>query len=49
MTDTQFSEKIILLNKEIVHLSTNAKSNEFLSEMIVLNILLLWSYKEVVL
>lgn len=48
MTDDRFDEKIILLNKEKVRPFVNAKSNEFLREIVVPNILSLWSCKEVI-
>ena len=48
MADDRFGEKIILLNKEKVRPSSNAKSDEFLRETVALNVLLLWSCKEAV-
>ncbi len=49
MADDRFGERIILLNKEKVCPSANAKSDEFLRETMALNVLSLWSCKEVVL
>lgn len=48
MADDRFGEKIILLNKEKVRPSSNAKSDEFLRETVALNVLSLWSCKEAV-
>ncbi len=48
MTNDRFGERIILLIKEKVRLSTNTKSDEFLWEIVALNVLPLWAYKEVV-
>ncbi len=39
MTDNRFGERIILLNKKKVHSFVNAKSDEFLWEIVALNIL----------
>ena len=41
MADDSFEKKIILLNKEKVRPLANAKSDEFLKEVITLNVLLL--------
>ncbi len=49
MADDRFDERIILLNKEKVRPSANAKSDEFLWETVTLNILSLWACKEAVL
>ncbi len=49
MADNRFSKRIILLNKEKVCSSTNAKSDRFFTEIVVFNVLLLWSCKEVIL
>ncbi|WP_375449162.1 hypothetical protein [uncultured Nostoc sp.] len=49
MSDNRFGEKTILLNKEKVRSSMNAKTDEFLKEMVVFNVLSLWLYKKVVL
>ncbi len=49
MADDRFGERIILLNKEKVFPSANAKFDEFLRKTVVLNILSLRLYKEVVL
>ena len=48
MSDDRFGEKIILLNKEKVRPSANAKTDEFLRETVALNVLSLWLYKEAV-
>ena len=48
MANDRFGERIILINKEKVCSSTNAKSDEFHRKIITLNILSLWSYKEIV-
>ena len=39
MADDRFGEKIILLNKEKIRLSANAKSDEFLREIVVMNVI----------
>lgn len=39
MADDCFREKIILLNKEMLRPLTNAKSDEFLREVVALNVL----------
>lgn len=49
MANKQFCEKIILLNKEKVCLSTNAKSHQILRKTVIFNILLFWVYKKVIL
>ncbi len=46
-TDNRFGETIIKLNKEKVRPSANAKSDVFLRETIVLNVMSLWKSKEV--
>lgn len=48
MADDRFGEKIILLNKDKVCPSVNAKSDEFLRETVALNVLSLWLYKKAV-
>ena len=48
MFDDRFGERIILLNKEKVCPSANAKTDEFLRETVALNILSLWLCKEAV-
>ncbi len=48
MADDRFGERIILLNKEKVRPSANAKSDEFLRETVALNVLSLWACKEAV-
>ena len=48
MADDRFGERIILLNKDKVRPSANAKSDEFLRETVALNVLSLWSCKEAV-
>ncbi len=48
MADNRFGERMILLNKEKVCPSANAKSDEFLGKTVALNVLSLWSYKEIV-
>lgn len=49
MSNNQFGEKIILLKKEKICPSINAKTDEFFKKMVAFNILSLWLYKEVVL
>lgn len=46
MTNDCFGEKIILLNKEKVRLSVNIKLDEFLREVVALNVLSLWKCRE---
>ena len=41
MADDRFGERIILLNKEKIRPLANAKSDEFLREVVALNVLLL--------
>ena len=48
MSDDWFSERIILLNKEKVCPSANAKTDQFLRETVALNVLSFWLYKEAV-
>ncbi len=48
MANDRFGERIMILNKEKVCSSANAKSNEFFRETVTLNILSLWSFKKVV-
>ena len=48
MSDDQFGERIILLNKEKVCPFTNAKTDEFFKETVVLNILSFWLCKKAV-
>lgn len=48
MADDRFGERIILLHKEKVRPSANAKSDEFFRETVALNVLSLWSCKEAV-
>lgn len=48
MADDRFGERIILLNKEKVRPSANAKSDEFLREVVALNVLSLWKCREAV-
>lgn len=48
MADDRFGERIILLNKEKVRPSANAKSDEFLREVVALNVMSLWKCREVV-
>ncbi len=48
MVNDRFGERIILLNKEKVRPSANAKSDEFLWETVALNVLSLWTCKEAV-
>lgn len=47
MADDRFGETIIMLNKEKVRPSANAKSDEFLRETVALNVMSLWKCKEV--
>lgn len=47
MADNRFGETIIMLNKEKVRPSANAKSDSFLREMVALNVMSLWKCKEV--
>lgn len=49
MANDWFSKKIILLNKEKVHFSANAKLDKFFRKIIALNILSLWSCKKAIL
>lgn len=49
MADDRFGERIILLNKEKVRPSANVKSDEFLREVVALNVLSLWKCREAVL
>lgn len=49
MADDRFGERIILLNKEKVRPLANAKLDEFLREVVALNVLLLWKCREAVL
>ena len=49
MPDDKFSETIIIFNKYKIKLSANLKFNIFLTEMMVLNILLLYRVKKVLL
>lgn len=49
LANDQFGEKIILLNKEKICLFANAKFDEFLEKIVVLNVLSLWLYKKVIL
>lgn len=48
MANDRFGERIILSNKEKVYPSANAKSDEFLRKIVALNVLSLWSCKEVI-
>lgn len=48
MADDQFNKKIILLNKEKIYLSANAISNEFLREIIAMNVISLWKCQEAI-
>ena len=48
MANNWFSEKIILLNKNKICLSVNAISNEFLREIVVINVMFLWKCQEAV-
>lgn len=48
MANNRFGEKVILLNKEKVCPSSNAKSDEFFRKTVAFNVLSLWSYKEAV-
>lgn len=48
MADDRFGERIVLLNKEKVRPSANAKSDELLREIVALNVLSLWKCKEAV-
>ena len=48
MADDRFGKKIILLNKEKIHLSANIISDKFLRETVVINIVSLWKCQEVV-
>lgn len=45
--DDRFGETIIKLNKEKIRPSANAKSDEFLREVVAPNVLTLWKSKEV--
>ncbi len=48
MTNDRFGKRIILLNKDKVCPSANAKSDEFLREIVALKVLSLWSCKEAI-
>lgn len=48
MVDDRFGKKIILLNKKKVCSSANTKSDKLFKEIITLNMLSLWEYKEAV-
>lgn len=47
MADDRFGKTIIMLNKEKVRPSANAKSDVFLWETVALNVMSLWKCKEV--
>ncbi len=48
MADDRFSERIILLNKEKVCPSANASTDEFLREIVLMNVISLWKCREAV-
>ncbi len=48
MADDRFGERIILLNKEKIRLSANATSDEFLREIVAMNVISLWKCREAV-
>lgn len=48
MADDRFCERIVLLDKEKVRPSANASSDEFLREVVAMNMISLWKYREAV-
>ena len=48
MANDQFGERIVLLNKEKVCPSANASTNEFLREIVLMNVIFFWKCQEAV-
>lgn len=48
MANNWFGEKIILLNKEQICLSTNTSSNKLLRETVVMNVIFFWKCQKAV-
>lgn len=48
MANERFSEKIVLLNKEKVCLSTNTNTNKFLRKFVSMNVISLWKCQKAV-